>query len=113
MPGETVLMVVLVALLVFFSLRERARWYRYREAHWDILSESKPSPLSRALTNLIGVAGGIYLTLVIIVAFLEIPVPSRVEIFWFSVEPLAATAVALAIIQPFVLRIWHSYKNQS
>lgn len=111
MTGGTILLVVLVALMVFLSLRERVRLYQYREANWDIISESKPSPLSKALTNLIGVAGGIYLTLVVLVAFLEIHVPSRVKIFWISVEPLAALAIIMAIIQPFVLRIWHTYKN--
>ena len=109
MSGGTALMVGLVILLILASLRERVKIRQTR--NWDILGESKTSPLSQAITNLIGVAGGIYLTLVVLVAFLEIPVPSKVCLLWLSVEPLAAIAVFLAVIQPFMIRLLSVYRG--
>ncbi|HZK17912.1 MAG TPA: hypothetical protein VFD15_01225 [Clostridia bacterium] len=104
-----VFMFVLVLLLLIVSVRERIKIRQYRD--WDILGESKASPLSQAMANLIGVAGGIYLALVVLIAFLEIPIPSRINILWLSVEPLAAVAVFLAIIQPFMLRLLVVYRS--
>ncbi len=105
----TAFMFALVIFSLIVSVRERIKIRHYRD--WDILGESKVSPLSQAIANLIGVAGGIYLALVVLIAFLEIPIPSRVSVLWLSVEPLAAVAVLLAIIQPFMLRLLVVYRS--
>ncbi|SHE43086.1 hypothetical protein SAMN02745133_00445 [Desulforamulus putei DSM 12395] len=95
---------LLVALLVVFSLRERMRIKRYRK-EWDVIGESKSSPLSESLAGLVGTAGGIYLSLVMLTTFLEIDVPSRVNISVVSLEPMAAVSFILAIISPFMNRL--------
>lgn len=68
-------------------------------------SEPKESLLSRALAQLVGTAGGIYLSLELLFSFLKIP-----ETVWnetmFPLEPLALVSLILAIIQPFAIRAW-------
>jgi hypothetical protein len=100
------LVMVLVALvLIFLSVRERMRLIRYRDKDWDVIGESKSSPLSRALTNLVGMAGGIYLSMVLLMTFLEANIPEKIEVGSVSLEPLATVSIVLAIVQPFALKV--------
>ncbi|HOV78713.1 MAG TPA: hypothetical protein PK728_01280 [Bacillota bacterium] len=99
---------LVILFLVALSVRERVRRQTLRE---KILSESKTSPLSQALSNLIGVAGGIYLSLDVISSFLELNIPDRVQIGSFCLEPLAALSILTAIAQPYMLRIIDGWKG--
>lgn len=68
-------------------------------------SDTKTSLLSTAIAQLVGTAGGIYLSLELLFSFLKIP-----ENWWnpssFIVEPLAVISLVLAIVQPFAIRAW-------
>ncbi len=88
-----------VLLLVIISVRERIRQRLYREKDCSFIGEGKSSPLSEALTNLIGVAGGIYLTLVVLTEFLELQLPELIHLGGISLEPLAAVSIS---------RLWSS-----
>ncbi|MCL4442238.1 MAG: hypothetical protein M1609_17105 [Firmicutes bacterium] len=101
---------LLAALLVVFSIRERIRIKRYRK-EWDAIGESKASPISESLAGLVGTAGGIYLSLVMLTTFLEIDVPSRVNVSVVSLEPMAAISFLLAIISPFFNRFIRGLKR--
>jgi sterol desaturase/sphingolipid hydroxylase (fatty acid hydroxylase superfamily) len=83
---------------VVISVRER----KYRMM-WR--TQSTSNQLATALTQLVGTAGGIYLSLELLFSFLKIP-----EDWWssstFFVEPLAVISLFLAILQPFVLNAW-------
>lgn len=98
------LFVLLVVLLVVLSIRERVQLMSRRDKNWDAIGEAKSSPLSRALTGLVGTAGGIYLSLVLLQTFLELEVPPDVQLGGVALEPLAAVSIVLAIIQPFAMR---------
>ena len=75
--------------------------------------EGVSSPMSRAIQTTVGYAGGIYMTLVMLVSFLQIEVPDSVVIAKeVRVEPLAFIAVILALIQPFLLVICDKVKKQ-
>ena len=63
--------------------------------------DSMPSPFSRALTELLASAGGIYLSLMLLVQFLSVELPSQIHIFGLDIEPLALAAILIASIQPF------------
>lgn len=102
----TILFVLIAFTLVALSVRERVRISALREGAAGSLPESRPSPLSQALAHLIGLAGGIYLSLFMLLEFLKIELPSRVPLGQVQVEPLAALSIALAVIQPFVLRLF-------
>ncbi|MFZ5645760.1 MAG: hypothetical protein ACOY46_19555 [Bacillota bacterium] len=95
---------LLVLALVVLSVKVRLDNKTIKERAWDG-SEAKQSPLSEALTGLLGTAGGIYLSLVMMFSFMEIKLPGKVQFFNMGLEPLAAVSFTLAIIQPFVMRL--------
>lgn len=92
-------------------------WASVRERKLLMMWRSKPvfensSPFASALAQLIGTAGGIYLSLELLFSFLKIP-----DTWWsnseFVVEPLAVISLAIAIFQPFFLKaILMLRKNQ-
>jgi hypothetical protein len=88
----------LLAVGIVASVRSRRYLLMWR-------SDTKPSLLSSAITQLVGTAGGIYLSLELLFSFLKIP-----ENWWkpstFAVEPLALISLVLAIIQPFAVQLW-------
>ncbi|MEG6585489.1 hypothetical protein [Dendrosporobacter sp. 1207_IL3150] len=73
------------------------RIYRYRQI---IDGESKSSPLSLAIQEIVAVSGGVYLSLVMLTSFLKLDIPERVSLHTISIDPLAFTAICLAMIQP-------------
>ncbi|MGC7870554.1 hypothetical protein ACPUYX_03360 [Desulfosporosinus sp. SYSU MS00001] len=96
--------VTLLIIGVIISVRERK---------FMIMWRSKPSSnnqLATALSQLVGTAGGIYLSLELLFSFLKIP-----EDWWnsssFFVEPLAVFSLILAILQPFGLKVWLRLKK--
>ena len=90
--------IILMAIGIVFSVRERKYLMMWR-------SRSTSNQLASALSQLVGTAGGIYLSLELLFSFLKIP-----EDWWsqsiFLVEPLAVISLILAILQPFVLTAW-------
>ncbi|MHB8127123.1 MAG: hypothetical protein ACYDEJ_16110 [Desulfitobacteriaceae bacterium] len=92
---QTVYLLILT-LGVWASVRERKSLMMWR---------SKPvsNPFASALAQLVGTAGGIYLSLELLFAFLKLP-----EDWWtnstFVVEPLAVISLALAISQPYIIK---------
>lgn len=89
---------ILLFIGIILSIRSRKYLLMWR-------TERKPSLLSSAITQLVGTAGGIYLSLELLFSFLKIP-----ENWWkpstFIVEPLALFSLILAIIQPFAIQLW-------
>lgn len=96
-------------LFVIFCVSLWLRMANIRYRQWftrDLPQEPIPSLFSKALAQLLGVAGGIYLVLVMAVSFLKIEIPAEIHLFGLAVEPLAFVAVVLALVQPFVERLW-------
>lgn len=110
MAGGLIL-VIIVLLLVAFSVRERVRQHLYREKDWSTIGEGKSSPLSQALANLVGVAGGIYLSLVVMATFLELQLPERVQMGGLSLEPLATVSILMALAQPYLQRVINAWRR--
>ena len=110
MFGSIIIFSLLVLLLLVLSVKVRLENKAIRERSWDG-SETKSSPLSQALTGLLGTAGGIYLSLVMMFSFMEFNVPGKVEVFSVGLEPLSAVSFALAIVQPFIIRLVNMRKK--
>lgn len=93
----------LLGLGIIISIWRRQYFRMYR-------SVSTSSPLSNAVTELVGTAGGIYLSLELLFSFLQLP-----DNWWsesvFIVEPLAAVSLVLAIIQPFIHQLWIKFRK--
>lgn len=68
--------------------------------------EIKNTPLSTAVQELIATAGGIYLSLIMLISFLKIELPEKISIGILSLDPIAFTSIGLAIIQPFIIKIF-------
>jgi hypothetical protein len=98
--------VLIILLLIIISVRERLRWQSMRDKNWDAIGQPKSSPLSQAITGMVGTAGGIYLSLVLMQTFLELEIPRSLQLSGITLEPLATLSIALAIIQPFAMRLW-------
>lgn len=89
------------ACCVVCSVFLRMRHGYSREAY--VLS----SPFAEAVRQLVGVAGGIYLSLVMLTGFLGLNLPERVIIQQMELDPLALFAIGLACVQPMLLNCWH------
>lgn len=101
-----------VFILLVLSVKERLRNRSLKERAWEGM-ETKSSPLSEALTGLIGTAGGIYLSMVMLFTFMELDVPKKVEFLQIGLEPLAAISFSLAIAQPFFTRVRQMYRKNN
>lgn len=99
-------------LLILFagSLALRIRNKKRVEPH-EVPEHTKPSPLSQALQELIATAGGIYLSLVLLVSFLQVNVADHWRFFTVEMDPIAFTSLILAFVQPLVLHIYRSFKG--
>lgn len=101
---------ILVFALIILSVKTRLDNKAIKERGWDG-SETRPSPISEALTGLLGTAGGIYLSLVMMFSFMELKVPGKLNVFSVGIEPLAAVSFTLAIVQPFITRLLNMRKK--
>lgn len=92
----------LICLGIAWSLNMRIK--RFRQVLDSV--ETKPSPISLAIQELIAVAGGLYLSLVMLVSFLKIELPDKVLICNVTLDPLACTAIFLALFQPLLAKLF-------
>ena len=56
-----------------------------------------------------GTAGGIYVCVIMLIDFLKIDIPEKVELVGIYVEPIAFISLLLAVVQPFILRIFDRF----
>jgi len=96
---DSLILLLLLCLGLLYSL-----WLRICRFRQILETESKTSPLSLAIQELVAMAGGVYLSLVMLVSFLRLEIPEKVLLHHVSIDPLALTAISLAIIQPIVLK---------
>ncbi len=103
-----------VFLLILMGLAMLAAWEKQRLRR--LISRKLPedaieTPFSRALMELVGIAGGIYLGLVMLITFLGIDIPEKINFFGIFLDPVALLAVFLTLIQPLVMRLWYGFKT--
>jgi len=73
----------------------------------QIPKETIPGAISQGLTYLVGMAGGIYISLIALTSFLRLTFPETVYILGVSVDPLAIASLLLALIQPWLLKLYN------
>ncbi|NBJ15576.1 MAG: hypothetical protein FNP40_08425 [Dehalobacter sp. 4CP] len=102
----SILYSVLLALGIAVSLRTRVKVMMWR-------SPEAPNRLAKAITQLVGTAGGIYISLELLLTFLGIPEniwnPSTV----YFIKPLAVFSLIIAILQPYGQKIWETVRGRS
>jgi hypothetical protein len=94
--------------LALLSAREKAR-QRDREIatirELD-LPEARTTPLSQGIVDIVAVAGGIYLSLVMVAGFVGYAVPGKISLLGSQIDPVAVIAVSLALFEPFLSRLF-------
>lgn len=96
---------IVIIILIIWSLWARVALYRINSNNLEQIN-IKPSPLSQAVQDLIATAGGVYLSIIMLVSFLRIDTPERINFFMVSVDPIALLALTLAVIQPILIKLY-------
>ena len=96
------LLLIILGIAISISLWLRTRHIRSQLTQGGVTA----SPLSQAIQELVGTAGGIYLAIIALTSFLKIEIPERISLFQVSFDPLAFIAIGIAIIQPIVIRLF-------
>lgn len=100
------ILLLLVIMLITLAVRIKAANYHKRNDFAKIPEEIKLSPASKALAELIAIAGGIYISLSVLTSFLSLSIPERIQVAEnLQLDPLAMLAIIITLIQPIVLRI--------
>ena len=103
-----------IALLITLSLLLRIQNKRGNKSQQvEVPEHARPSPFSTALQELIATAGGIYLSLVLLVSFLQIDIADQWVISGIKMDPLAFIALVISIIQPLFLRFIQMMKGDT
>jgi hypothetical protein len=58
---------------------------------------------------MVATAGGLYISLITLVSFLKLEIPSQVSFFNINVDPLAVIAMLITIVQPVVINFIKKY----
>lgn len=102
---------LLVFFLVAAFLAVLLRSSQLRRRTYQVPEQIIPGVFSKSLAELAGVAGGIYLSLVMLVSFLQIELPQTVIILGVGMDPLATVSILLAILEPLVMEIYERIKG--
>ena len=76
------------------------------KAFWNMRRSYGPvsSPLAKAVGQLVGIAGGIYLALDLLTTFLSVDIPEQIRTLGFNIDPLAVFSILMALVQPYLTR---------
>lgn len=103
-----VILFLLLALCMVGAVIVRMQYIvSYKERTTSVIA----SPLSEAVSQIVGIAGGIYVALVLLFSFLEIEFPQQIQIANVTLNPLALCSVLLACMQPIVSVLWKQIKQ--
>ncbi|WP_035268296.1 hypothetical protein [Desulfitibacter alkalitolerans] len=100
-----ILLLILIIVLVGFAVREKVKQKMKTSSVSGMPEEIKASPVSQALAELVAVAGGIYLSLLMLTTFLGLELPSTMKIISVEIDTIAGIALILTLAQPFIIRI--------
>jgi len=98
----SIIVLLLLFVLIIWSVRSKIYINQRRKDLPEVIS----SPVSQALTQLLGAAGGIYLSLVMLASFLGINVPDKALFLQWSIDPLAFFSILITLLQPLLMRVF-------
>lgn len=90
------------------SAREKAR---QRDREIAVITGMEPpdarsTPLSQGMVDIVAVAGGVYLSLTMVAGFVGYETPGKVNFLGGQVDPMAVLAVLLALVEPFLSKLF-------
>lgn len=102
--------IIIILILIFlFILAVRTRISLRRRRNIRNIENTVTSPASLAMGELAAIAGGIYLSLVLLQSFLELTIPDKIIILNMSLDPLAFVAVIIALLQPLFFLLYEKF----
>ncbi|PKM85980.1 MAG: hypothetical protein CVU87_13580 [Firmicutes bacterium HGW-Firmicutes-12] len=105
----TIIILLVIVILVGWAIRARIHLRRRRSV--QNIENTVTSPASLAMGELIAIAGGIYLSLVLLESFLDLTIPERIMILNMSLDPLALLAIVIALLQPLFIILYDKLIN--
>lgn len=105
------IVITILIFLISLSVNEVVKNQR-KKLLKQMPEETIPGAISQGLTYLVGVAGGIYISLIMLTSFLKIVFPESVQFFGVAVDPLAIISLLLAILQPWVIKVFNLLGNK-
>jgi hypothetical protein len=106
MTGLAGLLIVFGLLL--FSVHERTQRIQKKHRGRQRTEQELPaqgSPLAESITQTVGIAGGIYISILTTINFLRLDAPETYDFWGVSLDPIAITALAITILQPFAVSV--------
>lgn len=100
-----ILVLLLVVILIGFAVREKVRLKVRTSSAAGMPEELKSSPVSQALAELVAIAGGVYLSLLMLTTFLGLELPPKVILLSVEIDTIAGIALVITLLQPFILKI--------
>ncbi len=100
-----IIFLIIIFILFFFAVRTKRTLQRMRTMAQ--LENAVDSPTSVAIGELVAIAGGIYLSLILLTSFLKVNMPARISFYDWSVDYLAAIAFAIALFQPILTTLYY------
>lgn len=100
-----IILIIILLLMLFGAVRFKVNAKRMRVS--ENVETATASPASVALGELVAIAGGIYLSLVLLKTFLKLSLPESVSILEYAIDPLALAALAIALLQPIVIVLYY------
>lgn len=100
-------------LLLLFSLAVKTKKGLRKQRSIAELENIIESPISFAIAELVAIAGGIYLALILLTTFLKVSMPERLVFFDWSVDYLAAIAILIALLQPICLALYYKLGHKN
>lgn len=108
MLGKIVLAAIIIGLVTWAV---KTKVFIKRNRSEKILEGATSSPASLALGEIVAVAGGIYLALVLVATFLNMELPEKIYLASLAVDPLALAAIVVALLQPIILGLYYNLKK--
>ncbi|KUO52269.1 MAG: hypothetical protein APF76_04330 [Desulfitibacter sp. BRH_c19] len=101
-----IFVLLLIVVLIGFAVREKVKHKVRTSSASGIPEEIKSSPVSQALAELVAIAGGVYLSLLMLTTFLGLELPSKMKLVSVEIDTIAGIALILTLAQPFILKIF-------
>lgn len=91
--------------LILIAINIKITQQQKRSSYAKVPDEIKLTPFSKALAELVAIAGGVYISLLMLTSFLSLSIPEEVKLTEnLQVDPLAMLAVIITLAQPIIVK---------
>lgn len=104
------LLIITLLLFVVGAVRMKVKIKRKRGP--ENIETATASPASIALGELVAIAGGIYLSLILLKSFLKLSLPDTINLVSYSIDPIALIALGIALLQPILLAFYYRLRKK-